>query len=424
MLDQTFDRLQKLVSQLDLLEENLSQEDVNQNLLRSLSPGWNTHVVVWRNKANLDTMSMDDLYKNLKDMKPIHPDNMEEINLRWQMAMLTMRARWECRALRNQDNRNKESSRRSVPVETSTSITLLSCYGLGGYDWSDQTEEGPNYALMAFSSSSFNLEVPPNKPSSQGTNSGGGPRVLDLEKTTTTQHNEIASLKRRVDKLEKRNRSRTHELKRLYKVGLSTRVESYSDEESLGKDASKQGRRINAIDAVEDITLVSAADNEMFDVDVLGGEEVFVAGQNKNVIEEVVDAAQVSAATTTVIITTKEITLAQALEALKTSKPKVKGIVFQELGKFTTTTKIPSQQSQDKGKGIMIKESMKPKKKDQTRIDEEAAKNLQAKFDEEERLAREKAEKEKRANIALIEEWDNIQAKIDVDHQLAERLQA
>ncbi|GKE43949.1 hypothetical protein Tco_1471233 [Tanacetum coccineum] len=61
MLDQTFDRLQKLVSQLELLDEKLSQEDINQKLLRSLSPEWNTHDVVWRNKADLDTMSMDDL---------------------------------------------------------------------------------------------------------------------------------------------------------------------------------------------------------------------------------------------------------------------------------------------------------------------------------------------------------------------------
>ncbi|GJS69621.1 hypothetical protein Tco_0702462 [Tanacetum coccineum] len=57
-------------------------------------------------------------------------------------------------------------------------------------------------------------------------------------------------------------------------------------------------------------------------------------------------------------------------------------------------------------------------------LDEEAALKLQTEFDEEERLAREKDEKEKDANIALIEEWDDIQAKIDVDHQLAERLQA
>ncbi|GJZ56554.1 hypothetical protein Tco_0611747 [Tanacetum coccineum] len=54
MLDQTFDRLQKLVSQLELLDEKLSQEDVNQKLLRSLSPEWNTHADVWRNKADLE----------------------------------------------------------------------------------------------------------------------------------------------------------------------------------------------------------------------------------------------------------------------------------------------------------------------------------------------------------------------------------
>ncbi|GKC18319.1 hypothetical protein Tco_1020469 [Tanacetum coccineum] len=91
-------------------------------------------------------------------------------------------------------------------------------------------------------------------------------RVLDLEKTKTTQQNEI-----------------------------DIRVESSGDEVDLGEDASKQGRRINAIDADEDITLVNVqddADNEMFDVNVLNGEEVFVAGQNENVVEEVVDAAQ------------------------------------------------------------------------------------------------------------------------------------
>ncbi|GJX39103.1 hypothetical protein Tco_0252406 [Tanacetum coccineum] len=228
-------------------------------------------------------------------------------------------------------------------------------------------------------------------------------RVLDLEKTKTTQQNEIDSLKRRVKKLEKKRSSRTHKLKRLYKVGLTARVESSGDEEDLGEDASKQGRRINAIDADEDITLVNVqddADNEMFDVNVLNGEEVFVAGQNENVVEEVVDVVQVSTAATTVTITTEEITLAQTLKALKTLKPK------------------------DKGKGIMIEEPMKPmKKKVQIMLDEEVASKLQAEFDEEERLARKKAGKEKEANIALIEEWDDIQEKIDADYHLAKRMQ-
>ncbi|GJX14386.1 hypothetical protein Tco_0754015 [Tanacetum coccineum] len=70
MLDQTFDRLQKLVSQLELLDEKLSQKDVNKKLLRNLSPEWNTHAVVWMNKAYLDTMSMDDLYNNLNVYEP------------------------------------------------------------------------------------------------------------------------------------------------------------------------------------------------------------------------------------------------------------------------------------------------------------------------------------------------------------------
>nr|GEV00495.1 ribonuclease H-like domain-containing protein [Tanacetum cinerariifolium] len=93
------------------------------------------------------------------NFEQIHPDDMEEIDLRWQMTILTMRARRECRALRNQDNKNKESSRRSVLVETSTSSALVLCDGLGGYDWSDQAKEGPNYALMVFSSLSSNSEI-------------------------------------------------------------------------------------------------------------------------------------------------------------------------------------------------------------------------------------------------------------------------
>ncbi|GKB33771.1 ribonuclease H-like domain-containing protein [Tanacetum coccineum] len=63
-------RIQKLVSQLELLNEKISQEGVNQKLLRSLSLEWNTHVVVWRNKPDIDSMSMDDLYNNLKIYDP------------------------------------------------------------------------------------------------------------------------------------------------------------------------------------------------------------------------------------------------------------------------------------------------------------------------------------------------------------------
>ncbi|GJU91936.1 hypothetical protein Tco_1304359 [Tanacetum coccineum] len=131
------------------------------------------------------------------------------------------------------------------------------------------------------------------------------------------------------------------------------------------------------------------------------GEEVFVAEQevaaNKendevNVVEEVV---QVSAADNVV-----------------------------STAGTTTTVSAATITTGDDGKGILI-EPVKPiKKKDLIRLDEEVDLKLQAEFDEEERLLREKAKKEKEANIALIETWDDIQAKIDVDHQLAERFQA
>ncbi|GKD68524.1 hypothetical protein Tco_1322614, partial [Tanacetum coccineum] len=185
----------------------------------------------------------------------------------------------------------------------------------------------------------------------------------------------------------------------------SARVESSGDEEDLVEDASKQGRRINAIDADEDITLGNDdVDKEMFDVDALNGEEVFVAGQNENAVEEIVDAAQVSTAATTVTITTKEVTLAQALANLKITKPKAKGIAFREPGESTTT--IFSQQlqekglSQDKEKGTLVEPEKPLKKKDQLKLDEEIALKLQAKIDEDERITRAEEEKNDEANIS------------------------
>ncbi|GJV70700.1 hypothetical protein Tco_1490695 [Tanacetum coccineum] len=65
-IDSIFNRLQKIVSQLAILGENISQEDLNLKFLKSLPSEWNTHIVVWRNKPDLDTMSFDDLYNIFK----------------------------------------------------------------------------------------------------------------------------------------------------------------------------------------------------------------------------------------------------------------------------------------------------------------------------------------------------------------------
>nr|GEY73834.1 hypothetical protein [Tanacetum cinerariifolium] len=68
----------------------------------------------------------------------------------------------------------------------------------------------------------------------------------------------------------------------------------------------------------------------------------------------------------------------------------------------------------------MVEEPLKMKKKDQISFDKQEAQILQVKFDEEERLAREKI----KANNAMIDQWHDIQAKVDADYELARRLQA
>ncbi|GJZ68939.1 retrovirus-related pol polyprotein from transposon TNT 1-94 [Tanacetum coccineum] len=59
-------QLQKIVSRLAILGVVIAQEDLNSKFLSSLPPEWNTHVVVWMNKAKIETMSIDDLYNNFK----------------------------------------------------------------------------------------------------------------------------------------------------------------------------------------------------------------------------------------------------------------------------------------------------------------------------------------------------------------------
>ncbi|GJX06284.1 hypothetical protein Tco_0194216 [Tanacetum coccineum] len=248
------------------------------------------------------------------------------------------------------------------------------------------------------------------------------------EKAKDAQAKEIADLKKRVQRLERKKKSRTIGLKRLKKVGMSRRVESSEDQESLGdhEDASKQGRSIEDIDNDADVSLVNdtqgrSDDAEMFDINDLHGDEVNVdmpVGEKQEQSEkerEVDTSVEGSAAPTTI----EEITLAQTLIQIKaakpkvvttaattttTTKPKARGVVVQEPSEFRTPLESQPSMIKDKGKGIMIEPEVPLKRKDQVALDEDLARNLQAHLEaeiiEEEKLAR---KQEEEANIVLIE---------------------
>ncbi|GJX80086.1 ribonuclease H-like domain-containing protein [Tanacetum coccineum] len=94
-----------------------------------------------------------------EDLEQIHKDDLEEVDLKWQLALLSMRTRKECRGPRNQDNmsRNQDNSRRTINVEEISSKAMLAIDG-AGFEWSFMAdEEDPtNMALMDFSDSEFN----------------------------------------------------------------------------------------------------------------------------------------------------------------------------------------------------------------------------------------------------------------------------
>ncbi|GJV79707.1 hypothetical protein Tco_1515577 [Tanacetum coccineum] len=247
-------------------------------------------------------------------------------------------------------------------------------------------------------------------------------QVLDLEKAKDAQAKEIADLKKKVQRLEKKKKSRTTGLKRINKVGMSRRVESSEDQEI----DDTQGR---------------SDDANMFDINDLHGDEVNIDmpvgdNQEQSAKEREVDISVEDSATP---ITIEEITMAQTLIQIKVAKPKVvtiaatttttprpkaRGVVVQEPCEFKTPQEAQPSMIKDKGKGIMIEPEVPLKRKDQVALDEDLARNLQAQLEaeiiEEERLAR---KQEEEANIALIESWDNTQAMMKADFELAQRLQ-
>ncbi|GKD26632.1 hypothetical protein Tco_1232846 [Tanacetum coccineum] len=134
-LHKGYDRFQSLMSQLEIHGAGVSTEDANQKFLRSLPSAWSQVSLIMRNKPGVDTLSFDDLYNNLRvfntndvstayyvpnpsgqnskyeqtssysllanqlscpqldheDLEQIDEYDLEEMDLMWQVAMISMR---------------------------------------------------------------------------------------------------------------------------------------------------------------------------------------------------------------------------------------------------------------------------------------------------------------------------------------------
>ncbi|GKE52221.1 hypothetical protein Tco_1487377 [Tanacetum coccineum] len=180
-------------------------------------------------------------------------------------------------------------------------------------------------------------------------------QVLDLEKAKDDQAKEIADLKKRVQRLERKKKSRTRGLTRLKKVGMSRRVESYED-----KDIDDtQGR---------------SDDADMFDINDLHGDEVNVDmpvsdNQEQSAKEREVDTS---------VEDTKPKVVTTAATTTTTTRPKARGVVVQEPSEFKNPQEAQPSMIKDKGKAIMIEPEAPQIRKDQVALDEDLARNLQA----------------------------------------------
>ncbi|GJY98808.1 hypothetical protein Tco_0516238 [Tanacetum coccineum] len=239
-------------------------------------------------------------------------------------------------------------------------------------------------------------------------------RVLALEEAKTAQDRVITRLKLRVKRLEKKRKARTLQpmKRRLFKGRVDTSSNDDLDEE----DASKQGRESDKTKSMFQNSDFDVLDDDMEDVE---GETVHTATTRVSAVSGLVTTAGVAISTveprtpptTTTIFGDKDLTITQTLIKMKEEKVKEKGVSIKD--------------------GVLVEEEpekpYKVKRRDKGLAQIESDAELAQRLHEEElaeldRAQKERQKQEEATSAALAEEFDEIQARIDVDHELVVRL--
>nr|GEW99388.1 hypothetical protein [Tanacetum cinerariifolium] len=542
-LDQIYDRLQKLINSYPDLEkqtrlETLSMDDLYNNLriykaevMGSSSTNQNAQNIAFvssnntnstnkavntahgvsaassktsaSNLSNVDSQSDAVIYSffasqsnipqlDNKDLKQIDPDDLEEMDLKWQMAMLNMRAKRflqktgrnlgvkgsetigfdknkvkcynchrkghfvrECGASKHQDNRNREAPRRTLPAE-----------------------DGPtNFALMNYTSSSSSSSLNSDTEVNDKYNSGEGyhavsppytgnymppkPDLVFVSESVTnlpdiaksvvkTSETKLKNVSAPIiedwvsdsedeDEIETESKQIKPSFAKVKFVKSTKHVKSprksvkqeeinrqtkypKKTKEAQIKEEAKKGN-IDKVLSLEQIKTNQAAEIKKLKKRVKkleGMKKKRTHGlkrlyKSEKVVEKKVSTAD-PVTTAGEVVTTTDVEVSAALTTTTTTDD--------ELTLAITIAATTITAAKDKGKGIMVEPEKPLKKKDQIALDEEVAKKLKAqmkaKMEEDERIAKEKDEE----NIAMIEEWDDVQAIIDANRLLAEQLQA
>ncbi|GKD22078.1 hypothetical protein Tco_1223781 [Tanacetum coccineum] len=223
-------------------------------------------------------------------------------------------------------------------------------------------------------------------------------QVLDLEKAKDAQAKEIATLKKRIQKLERKKMSRPTDRMRKLMFDIGVLDADEMPMEAKVDEKNEQSTKLDDSTAGEAVTTGSVEDSAA-----------------PTTIEEITLAhtlIQIKAAKPKVVI---------AATTTTTTRPKAKGVVVQEPSEFRVPQEAQPSISKDKGKGIMIEPEVPLKRKDQIALDEQIARDIQDKLDaeliEEQNLAR---KQEEDANITLIKSWENTQAMMEADRLLAD----